>query len=86
MTVKCYDGFTNEGSETITCHSGIHYKFTDNVPRCTPNQLGRIISALVTLSTRFSLGCILFHNMQLLYFILLAPFQIIVWINDSIKK
>ena len=33
MTVKCPDGFSNQGSETITCQNGIHYKF-DVQPRC----------------------------------------------------
>ena len=33
ITVKCPDGFINQGSETITCQNGIHYKF-DNEPRC----------------------------------------------------
>lgn len=35
ITVKCPDGFVNQGSETITCQNEIHYKF-DNVPRCEP--------------------------------------------------
>ena len=33
MTVKCPDGFINQGSETITCQNEIHYKF-DVRPRC----------------------------------------------------
>ncbi|KAL5248875.1 hypothetical protein ACHWQZ_G017909 [Mnemiopsis leidyi] len=37
ITVKCPDGFVNQGSETITCQNEIHYKF-DNVPRCEPQD------------------------------------------------
>ena len=33
ITVKCLDGFSNQGSETITCQNGIHYKFNIE-PRC----------------------------------------------------
>ena len=33
ITVKCPDGFINQGSETITCQNEIHYKF-DMQPRC----------------------------------------------------
>ena len=33
ITVKCPDGFINQGSETITCQNEIHYKF-DLEPRC----------------------------------------------------
>ena len=33
ITVKCPDGFFNQGSETITCQNGIHYKF-ENEPQC----------------------------------------------------
>ena len=33
IKVKCPDGFINQGSETITCQNGKHYKF-DNEPRC----------------------------------------------------
>ena len=33
ITVKCPDGFINQGSETITCQNGIHYKFNVQ-PRC----------------------------------------------------
>ena len=33
ITVKCPDGFINQGSETITCQNGIHYEF-ENEPRC----------------------------------------------------
>ena len=33
ITVKCPDGFINQGSETITCQNEINYKF-DIEPRC----------------------------------------------------
>ena len=33
ITVKCLDGFINQGSETITCQNGIHYEF-DIEPEC----------------------------------------------------
>ena len=33
ITVKCPDGFIDQGSETITCQNGIHYEF-ENEPRC----------------------------------------------------
>ena len=35
ITVKCPDGFINQGSETITCQNEIHYKY-DSEPRCEP--------------------------------------------------
>ena len=35
ITVKCPDGFINQGSETITCQNGIHYKY-DIEPKCQP--------------------------------------------------
>ena len=37
ITVKCPDGFINQGSETITCQNEIHYKY-DTEPRCEPDQ------------------------------------------------
>ena len=40
ITVKCPDGFINQGSETITCQNGIHYKF-DNEPRCEVRGMKR---------------------------------------------
>ena len=35
ITVKCPDGFINQGSEIITCINEIHYKF-DVEPKCQP--------------------------------------------------
>ena len=35
ITVKCPDGFINQGSEIITCQNGIHYKFNSE-PGCEP--------------------------------------------------
>ena len=33
ITVKCPDGFINQGSDIITCQNEIHFKF-DVKPRC----------------------------------------------------
>ena len=35
ITVKCPDGFINQGSETITCQNEIHFKYGSE-PRCEP--------------------------------------------------
>ena len=40
ITVKCPDGFINQGSETITCQNGIHFKY-DIEPRCEPQ--GKVV-------------------------------------------
>ena len=35
VTVKCHDGLTNRGSETITCQNDIHFMFSQE-PLCEP--------------------------------------------------
>ena len=49
ITVKCPDGFINQGSETITCQNEIHYKY-DTEPRCEPQPDQGIISCLSVLT------------------------------------
>ena len=41
ITVKCPDGFINQGSETITCQNEKHYKFGSE-PRCEATGIALI--------------------------------------------